>query len=43
MRLERIGQRAVELLLAMVDGADVSGVERVAPRLIVRESTLGDG
>lgn len=43
MRLERIGQRAAELLLAMVDGESVSGVERIAPRLVVRESTLGDG
>ncbi len=43
MRLERLGQRAAELLIAAIDGDPAHGVERLAPRLAVRASTLGDG
>lgn len=43
MRLERLGQRAAELLIAAIDGDPGRGVERLAPRLMVRASTLGDG
>ncbi|PUB31937.1 LacI family transcriptional regulator [Promicromonospora sp. AC04] len=43
MRLERLGQRAAELLIAAIDGDPAHGVERLAPRLVVRASTLGDG
>jgi LacI family transcriptional regulator len=43
MQLERLGQRAAELLIAAIEGAPARGVERLAPRLVVRASTLGDG
>ena len=43
MRLERLGQRAAELLIAAIEGEPARGVERLAPRLVVRASTLGDG
>jgi len=43
MQLERLGQRAAELLIAAIEGEPVRGVERLAPRLVVRASTLGDG
>jgi LacI family transcriptional regulator len=43
MRLERLGQRAAELLIAAIEGHPAHGVERLAPRLVVRASTLGDG
>lgn len=43
MRLERLGQRAAELLIAAIEGNAARGVERLAPRLVVRASTLGDG
>jgi LacI family transcriptional regulator len=43
MQLERLGQRAAELLIAAIDGEPARGVERLAPRLVVRASTLGDG
>ncbi|WP_129788376.1 LacI family DNA-binding transcriptional regulator [Promicromonospora panici] len=43
MRLERLGQRAAELLIAAIEGEPAHGVERLAPRLVVRASTLGDG
>lgn len=42
MRLERLGQRAAELLIAAIEGEPARGVERLAPRLVVRASTLGD-
>lgn len=41
LRLETLGQRAVELLLAMVEGTPEPGLHYVKPRLITRESTLG--
>ncbi|MFD1716933.1 LacI family DNA-binding transcriptional regulator [Georgenia deserti] len=41
MRLETLGQRAAELLLAALDGEPLHGTEMLAPRLVVRESTLG--
>jgi LacI family transcriptional regulator len=43
MQLERLGQRAAELLIAAIEGEPARGVERLAPRLVVRASTLGDG
>ncbi|WP_020018026.1 LacI family DNA-binding transcriptional regulator [Promicromonospora sukumoe] len=43
MQLERLGQRAAELLIAAIEGDPARGVERLAPRLVVRASTLGDG
>ncbi|MCP2262710.1 LacI family DNA-binding transcriptional regulator [Promicromonospora thailandica] len=43
MQLERLGQRAAELLIAAIEGEPTHGVERLAPRLVVRASTLGDG
>lgn len=43
MQLERLGQRAAELLIAAIEGDPAHGVERLAPRLVVRASTLGDG
>lgn len=43
MRLERLGQRAAELLIAAIEGEPARGVERLTPRLVVRASTLGDG
>ncbi len=43
MDLERLGQRAAELLLQAIAGEPASGVELMPPRLVVRESTLGDG
>ncbi|MFE7504162.1 LacI family DNA-binding transcriptional regulator [Promicromonospora sp. NPDC057488] len=43
MQLERLGQRAAELLIAAIEGEPAHGVERLAPRLVVRASTLGDG
>lgn len=43
MRLERLGQRAAELLIAAIEGDPAHGVERLAPRLVARASTLGDG
>jgi LacI family transcriptional regulator len=43
MQLERLGQRAAELLIAAIEGNPARGVERLAPRLVVRASTLGDG
>lgn len=43
MQLERLGQRAAELLIAAIEGDPKRGVERLAPRLVVRASTLGDG
>ncbi|GGM29214.1 LacI family transcriptional regulator [Promicromonospora citrea] len=42
MQLELLGQRAAELLIAAIDGEPTHGVERLAPRLVVRASTLGD-
>ncbi|GAA2220589.1 LacI family DNA-binding transcriptional regulator [Promicromonospora sukumoe] len=42
MQLERLGQRAAELLIAAIEGDPARGVERLAPRLVVRASTLGD-
>ncbi|WP_423461832.1 LacI family DNA-binding transcriptional regulator [Promicromonospora sp. MS192] len=42
MQLERLGQRAAELLIAAIEGDPGRGVERLAPRLVVRASTLGD-
>ncbi|MFI8524907.1 LacI family DNA-binding transcriptional regulator [Promicromonospora sukumoe] len=42
MQLERLGQRAAELLIAAIEGDPAHGVERLAPRLVVRASTLGD-
>lgn len=43
MRLETLGQRAAELLLARIDGdTGEPGVHLLAPRLVVRASTLGD-
>ncbi|GAA4434074.1 LacI family DNA-binding transcriptional regulator [Georgenia halophila] len=41
MRLETLGQRAAEMLLAAVAGEAFHGTELVTPRLIARESTLG--
>lgn len=41
LRLEELGRRAAELLLDAVAGRPHSGTLRVAPRLVVRESTLG--
>ena len=41
-RLGQIGRRAAELLLDKIAGHPVSGVERVAPRLVSRASTLGE-
>lgn len=41
MRLETLGQRAVELLLDMLDGHGEAGQHLLSPRLITRESTLG--
>lgn len=43
MQLERLGQRAAELLIAAIEGEPARGVERLAPRLVVRASTWGDG
>lgn len=43
MDLERLGKRAAELLLSAIAGEPASGVELMAPRLVMRESTLGDG
>ncbi|MFD7311049.1 LacI family DNA-binding transcriptional regulator [Promicromonospora sp. NPDC059942] len=43
MQLERLGQRAAELLIAAIEGEPARGVERLAPRLVARASTLGDG
>lgn len=43
MQLERLGQRAAELLIAAIEGEPARGVEHLAPRLVVRASTLGDG
>jgi len=43
MQLERLGQRAAELLIAAIEGNPSRGVELLAPRLVVRASTLGDG
>ncbi|HEV6953377.1 MAG TPA: LacI family DNA-binding transcriptional regulator [Promicromonospora sp.] len=43
MQLELLGQRAAELLIAAIEGEPTHGVERLAPRLVVRASTLGDG
>jgi LacI family transcriptional regulator len=43
MDLERLGQCAAELLLQAIAGEPASGVELMPPRLVVRESTLGDG
>ncbi|MFP3713724.1 LacI family DNA-binding transcriptional regulator [Puerhibacterium sp. TATVAM-FAB25] len=42
-QLERLGQRAAELLLAAIDGRPSHGVEPSPPRLVVRASTMGDG
>jgi LacI family transcriptional regulator len=42
-QLERLGQRAAELLLAAIDGRPSHGVETSPPRLVVRASTMGDG
>ena len=41
-RLGQMGRRAAELLLDKIAGRTVSGVERIAPRLVSRASTLGD-
>ena len=41
MRLETLGQRAVELLLEMIDGHGEAGQHLLSPRLVTRESTLG--
>lgn len=42
MNLELLGQRAAELLLAMINGLPgTPGVEHLPPRLVARESTLG--
>jgi LacI family transcriptional regulator len=41
LRLDELGRRAAELLLDAVAGRPHSGTVRVAPRLVVRESTLG--
>lgn len=43
MQRERLGQRAAGLLIAAIEGHGASGVERLAPRLVVRASTMGDG
>ncbi|MEV0893779.1 LacI family DNA-binding transcriptional regulator [Promicromonospora sp. NPDC050262] len=43
MQLERLGQRAAELLIAAIEGEPACGVERLTPRLVARASTLGDG
>ncbi|MDR7381706.1 LacI family DNA-binding transcriptional regulator [Promicromonospora iranensis] len=43
MQMERPGQRAAELLIAAIEGDPAHGVERLAPRLVVRASTLGNG
>lgn len=43
MRLETLGQRAAELLLALIDGGPAEpGLRHLEPRLIVRGSTLPD-
>jgi LacI family transcriptional regulator len=42
MELERLGQRAAELLIAAIEGSPAHGVEQLAPRLVARASTLGD-
>lgn len=41
MQLERLGQRAAELLLSAIAGKPAHGIELVAPRLTARASTLG--
>jgi LacI family transcriptional regulator len=43
MRLEHLGRRAAELLIAAIEGKPAPSVERLAPRLVVRASTMGDG
>ncbi|WP_029150894.1 LacI family DNA-binding transcriptional regulator [Microbacterium indicum] len=42
MRLEALGTRAAELLLAAIEGERHEGVELHAPRLVGRQSTLGE-
>lgn len=41
MNFQLMGRRAAERLFASLDGRDPGGVEMVAPRVIVRESTGG--
>lgn len=41
-RLGQIGRRAAELLLDKIAGRERSGIERIAPRLVSRASTLGE-
>ncbi|MFD6137415.1 LacI family DNA-binding transcriptional regulator [Isoptericola sp. NPDC060257] len=41
-QLDRMGQRAAELLLAAIDGRPAHGTELSPPRLVVRGSTAGD-
>ncbi|MFC7405138.1 LacI family DNA-binding transcriptional regulator [Georgenia alba] len=41
MRLETLGQRAAELLLAALAGEPFHGTELIRPRLVARDSTLG--
>ncbi|MFE5342542.1 LacI family DNA-binding transcriptional regulator [Isoptericola sp. NPDC056578] len=41
-QLDRLGQRAAELLLAAIDGRPAHGTELSPPRLVVRGSTAGD-
>jgi LacI family transcriptional regulator len=43
MRLETLGQRAADVLLAAIAGQPFHGTELIAPRLVPRESTLGAG
>jgi LacI family transcriptional regulator len=41
MNFQLMGRRAAERLFASLEGRDPGGVEMVAPRVIVRESTGG--
>lgn len=41
LELQQLGQRAAKLLLETIDGQRQPGEHRVRPRLVVRESTLG--
>ena len=41
MRFEEMGRRAVQRLLAALDGGAAPGVEAIEPRVVVRASTVG--
>ena len=42
MNLEQIGRLAAEYLFSAIDGEPAHGIRTVPPRLIVRESTVGN-